>query len=135
CRQFLKLIDPEKEPRSVMLVMVRELADESGDGCWVQVQQRTFEASSLEKADEDAQKLEADKVREHETLTHDRSRFGTGIVAGVIVLFLLSVAVHWGLSLTTVHRAGGWQRWLAIPISGFAVGLALTPLIMWAMKR
>ena len=135
CRQFLKLVDPEKEPRAVMLVMVRELADELGDGRWVQVQQRTFEASSLEKAEDDPKKLEADKVREQETLTHDRSRFGSGIAVGVCILFLLSIAVHGALLLTTVARAGGWQRWLAIPISGFAVGLALTPLIMWAMKR
>ena len=135
CRQFLKQMDPEKEPRSVMLVMVRELTDESSDDCWVQVQQRTFEASSLEKAEADPKKLESDKVREHETLAHDRSRFGTGIVAGVIALFLLSIAVHGGLLLTTVPRSRGWQRWLAIPVAGFAVGFALTPLIMWAMKR
>ena len=135
CRQFLKRINPQKEPRSVMLVMVRELADESRDGRWVQAQQRTFEASSLEKAEDDPKKLEADKVRMQETLTHDRSRFGTGIVAGVIALFMLSLAVHGGFLLASVPRSGGWQRWLAIPTFGFWIGLALSPLIMWAMKR
>lgn len=135
CRQFLKRISPDDEPRSVMLVMVRELTDELGDGRWVQAQQRTFEASSLEKAEDDPKKLEADKVREHETLTHDRSRFGLGIIGGVIALFVLSIAVHGGLLLTTSSRLGGWPRWLAIPIFGFLIGLALAPLIMWAMKR
>lgn len=134
-RQFLKRTNDGGAPRSVMLVMLREFTDETGDGRWVQAQQRTFEASSLEKAEDDPAKLEADKVRMSEALAHDRSRFRFAILLAGVALFLSSLIVHGGLSLTSGMPTGGWQRWFAIPTAGFVIGLVLPPLIMLAFQE
>ncbi len=135
CRQFLRRIDPEKEPRAVMLVMVREFVDESRDGYWVQTQQRTFEASSLEKAEDNPEKLEADKVRQHESLTHDKSRFAHPVTASIAGLFVIALLVYSGLALKTGSNPGVRAKWLAIPGAGFLIGLTLPSLIMLAFKR
>lgn len=134
-RQFLERTDVGDAPRSVMLVMVREFTDETGDGHWVQVQQRTYEASSLDKAEGSPEKLEADKVRLSESLTHDRSRFRRAIVFGGIALFLAAVLVHGGLSQMSGMPTEGWPRWVAIPTAGFVIGLVLPPLIMLAFQE
>src|SRR5579872_500631 len=135
CRQFLKRISPANELRSLMIVMVREFTDESHDGYWVQAQQRTFEASSLEKAEDDSSKLENDKARIHETLAHDKSRFNLAIIAGIAALFLLSLCCHAALSIASASHFAGWQKWLVVPTSGFLMGMILMPLIMLTLQR
>ena len=134
CRQFLKRIHPEKAPRSVMLVMVREFTDESNGDYWVQAQQRTFSLSTLEKAEDDPEKLEADKVRVADAFAHDRSRFTIAIWGGCLLMFVVALVCRAALSMRTA-REGGWPNWLAIPTFGFLLGLILTPLIMLALKR
>ncbi len=135
CRQFLKQIAPDKELRPVMVIMIREFVGESGDDFWVQAQQRTFEAASLKRANDDPQELEWDKVRVHESLTHDRSRFSSAMLAGLVGLLIASFVIHGALSSAATSRSFSWQKWLAIPAGGFVLGLVLTPLIMWALKR
>ncbi len=134
CRRFLKYIHPAKEPRSLMLVMVRRFADKARGDYWIQAQQRTFDLSTLEKAEDDPEKLEADKVRMAETLAHDRSRFTPQIIGGSALLFLLALAIQAALSLDS-PQARGWLNRLAVPTFGFLVGLFLTPLLMLALKR
>jgi hypothetical protein len=134
CQEFLNRIKPERGPRSLMLVMVREFSDEKGDQHWVQAQHRTFELSSLEKAEESPEKLEADKVRSAEAMTHDKSRFNIGIVNGAIGLWGIALLVHYGLSVGHGY-GGGWARLLAIPTASFVLGLALAPLIVVACVR
>ena len=135
CRQFLSRIGAAKEARPVMLVMVREFIGEAGDSYWVQAQQKTFEASSLEKAEDDPEKLEFDKARVHESLTRDRSRFNVGILLAGLALLIAAIVLHGAISLARGPRSGGLGKWLAIPLFGFLMGLILTPLIMFALKR
>ncbi len=134
CREFLKRMKPERGPRSLMLVMMREFSDERGDEHWVQAQHRTFELSSLEKAEESPEKLEADKVRSAEAMTHDKSRFNMGILNGAIGLWGIALLVHYGLSLGN-GNGRGWARLLAIPTASFGLGLALAPLVVVACVR
>ncbi len=134
CRRFLKYVHPEKAPRSLMLVMVREFADEEHGQYWVQAQQRTYDLSALEKAEDDPEKLESDKVRMAESLTRDRSQFTPAIAGGALCLFLLALVIQAVLSFKLPHSRG-WLNWLAIPSFGYLTGLILTPLIMLALKR
>ena len=135
CRQFLKQIAPDKELRPLMVIMIREFVGESCDDFWVQAQQRTFEAASLKRANDDPQELEWDKVRVHESLTHDRSRFSSAMLAGLVGLLIASFVIHGALSSAATSPSWSWQKWLAVPAGGFVIGLVLTPLIMWALKR
>lgn len=135
CRQFLKQTNPSKEPRAVMLVLVREFVDEFGDGHWIQAQQRTYEASTLEKAEGKPESLEADKIKVFESLSHDRSRFSGGLWIGVAVLLVVALLIHRVLTAASGTTSGGWQRWIVIPTGGYLIGLGLTPFIMLAMKR
>jgi hypothetical protein len=134
-RQFLERINRGKEQRSIMLVLVREFTDDKGDGHWVQAQQRTYEASTLLRAEDDADSLEADKVKVFETLAHDRSRFGFFVISAAVVLYLISQGIHRFLIWQARLSVGDWQRWLAIPSLGFLIGLGLTRFIMLAMKQ
>jgi hypothetical protein len=135
CLQFLKRISPQKKPASVMVIMVREFAGEFPDGHWVQAQQRTFEAAELEKAEEKPEKLEAAKVRVSEGLSRDWSRFRMGTLMAICGLWIVSTLTHSTLSATYGPAWGGWQRWFALPTSGFLIGMILTPLIMLALQR
>lgn len=135
CRQFRKVVNPVKEPRSIMFVMLREFIDEEGDGYWVQTQQRTFGLTSLADLDDKPEDLEADKVRVSESLTRDRSRFRFGIVASLVALFGLAVLVHALLSRLIAPHPGGWSNALLLPGGGFLIGLVLTPLIVSASQR
>lgn len=135
CRQFLKLVDREGASRSVMVVMVREFVTESADGYWVQAQHRSFSAATLKTAEEEPDDLEMDKSRVVEALARDRSDCRFTIVAGSVVLFIVSILIHGGLSTKLAPQPGGWQRWLAIPAAGFLIGLTLPPLIMLALGR
>lgn len=135
CRQFLARIAPAKQQRSVMLVLVRGITDASGDRNWVQAQQRTFYASTLETAKDKPADLENDKVRISETLTHDRSRLNLPILGGMGLLFCVALAAHAALSWWLAHPLKGWLRWLAVPAAGFSIGVLLTPLIMLVLGR
>lgn len=135
CRQFLKIINPGQEPRSVLLVLLREFVDDLGDGHWVQAQQRMYEAATLAKAADDPASLEADKIKVVETLTRDRSRFRYLLGITVVLLYLASLASCRILTSMARFSGGDWQRWLAIPTSAFLVGWGLTPFIMRAMNE
>src|SRR5262249_39786493 len=71
CRQLLKRLHPQEVGFGVMFVLVREFTPDTEDGYWIQVQQRTFIASTLKDAEDDADKLEADKTRIAEAFTRD----------------------------------------------------------------
>ena len=118
-----------------MLVLVREFTDEIGDRYWVQAQQRTYEVASLEKAEDHPEKLEADKVKIFECLTHDRSRFQNAVFFAICMFLMISLIANRILSTTFHSSEGGIARWVAVPVAGFVVGFGLTPFIMLAMKR
>jgi hypothetical protein len=135
CRQFLKFVHRDSDPHGVMLVMLREFTDEVGDAHWVQAQHRTFGISALEKAEEDPDDLEADRVRVAEALTRDKSRLTSGLFTGVGLLLLLAIVVH-GLALRrTAPYVTGWHNRLAIPTAGFLLGIVVAPLVIFALGQ
>lgn len=134
-RAFLKRVDPLEEPRTVMLIIARQFLDPARDGVWVQVQQRTYEGSTLKDAEDAPEDLEADKVRVHETLAHDRGRFNLPITLAILLLFAGAVTIPESVFHLGGRRPLAWQRWLAIPPAGFVIGIVLTPLTMMALER
>jgi len=135
CRQLLHHVEPTKDPRGVMLVLVREFVDENNDAYWIQAQQRTFEAATLEKAKEKPESLEADKIKIFDSITHDRSRFAGVIWLVAAMLLVGAFGMNRLLSAYSIHGSGGWPRLGGIPLTGFFLGLGLTSFLMSAMER
>ena len=132
CRKFLKQIRPGAEPRSVMVVQVRNFEDQNLH--WVQAQYRIFGASALDKAVDDASKLEADKVRMAEALARDVSSYNYVIWTIIGALYALAIVLHeWLLQSRSRESWNGWARWFALPSMGFFLGILLTRLAMLAL--
>ncbi len=132
CRKFLKQIRPGDEPRSVMIVQLRDFEDDNLH--WVQAQYRLFGPSALDKAATDASKLEADKIRIAETLTRDFSPYNYGIWILIGVLYVIALVTQELLTNSRTRASSArWVTWFALPSLGFILGIFLTHPVMMAL--
>lgn len=133
CQQILKELHFE-EPKSLMLILVREFVTTTNDGYWTQAQQRTYGITPLKDAVDAPEDFEADKVRFAEAFTRDRSAYRPAIALGIALLGVLAF-VAYGIALRRSSPVLQWHSGAIIPLAGFLTGAILAPLVVLAMSH